>query len=159
MRSKSSFNKCNDLDLNEIKSSQCLLPSHQWKKGFFEVITLVWILQISPLSVIVFIVIEFLFHTHLKDCLSDLVEGCPPQKWQIIIVIVIIIIIKNNSNNNCIQRCSLRFFTISLLCRELSPTRTLKWPRHDRVKIGCNTLSAYHVHTLCATWYEGTDEL
>ena len=51
----------------------------------------------------------------------------------------------NNNNNNCIQRRSSRFFTNSSLRRELSPTRTLKWPRHNRVKITCNTSSAYHV--------------
>ena len=31
------------------------------------------------------------------------------------------------------------------MCRELSPTRTLKWPRHNHVKITCNTSSVYHV--------------
>ena len=36
-------------------------------------------------------------------------------------------------------------FAISSLRRELSPTRTLKWPRHNRVKITCHTSSAYHV--------------
>ena len=51
----------------------------------------------------------------------------------------------NNDNNNCIQRRSSRFFTISSLHHKLSPTRTLKWPRHNRVKIMCNTSSAYHV--------------
>ena len=49
------------------------------------------------------------------------------------------------TTTNCIQRRNLRFFTISSLHRKLSPTRTLKWPRHNRVKITCNTLSAYHV--------------
>ena len=49
------------------------------------------------------------------------------------------------NNNNCIQRCSSRFFTISSLCWELSPTHTLKWPKHNRVQITCNTLSTYHV--------------
>ena len=34
-----------------------------------------------------------------------------------------------NNSNDCIQRRSSRFFTISLLCHELSPTRTLKQPR------------------------------
>ena len=43
------------------------------------------------------------------------------------------------------KRRSSRFFTISSLRRELSPTRTLKWPRYNRVKITCNTSSAYHV--------------
>ena len=51
----------------------------------------------------------------------------------------------NNNTNNCIQVCSSRFFTISLLRRELTPTRTLKWPMRNPVKITCNTSSAYHV--------------
>ena len=51
-------------------------------------------------------------------------------------------------------------FTISSLRRELSPTRTLKWPRRNHVQITCNTSSAYHVqHVLRATWYEGTAQL
>ena len=60
--------------------------------------------------------------------------------------------INNNNNNNHhhhhhhhhhhrIQRRISRFFTISSLRRELSPTRTLKWPRHNRVK----SSSTYHV--------------
>ena len=67
----------------------------------------------------------------------------------------------NNHNNNRIQRRYSRFFTISSQCRELSPTRTLKWPRRNRVQITCNTSSAYHVQhvVLCATWYEGTAQL
>ena len=67
----------------------------------------------------------------------------------------------NNNNNSRIQRCYSRFFTISSQCRELSPTRTLKWPRRNRVQIKCNTSSAYHVQhvMLRATWYEGTGQL
>ena len=42
-----------------------------------------------------------------------------------------------------------RFFTISSQRRELSPTRTLKRPRRNRVQIMCNTSSAYHVHVSC----------
>ena len=45
---------------------------------------------------------------------------------------------------------SLRFFTISSLRREPSPTRTLKWPRRNLVQITCNTSSAHHVqHVVC----------
>ena len=51
----------------------------------------------------------------------------------------------NNNNNNCIQRRSSRFSTISLLRHELSPNRTLKWRRHNSVKIKCNTPKVYHV--------------
>ena len=67
----------------------------------------------------------------------------------------------DNNNNNRIQRRYSRFFTISSQRRELSPTRTLKWPRRNRVQITCNTLSAYHVQhvVLCATWYERTAQL
>ena len=67
----------------------------------------------------------------------------------------------NNNNNNRIQRRYSRFFTISSQRRELSPTRTLKWPRRNRVQITCNTTSAYHVQhvVLRATWYEGTAQL
>ena len=65
-----------------------------------------------------------------------------------------------NKNNNRIPRRNLRFSTISSLCRELSPTRTLKWPRRNRVQITCNTSSADHMqHVLHATWYEGTVQL
>ena len=51
----------------------------------------------------------------------------------------------NNNSNNCIQGGNLGFFTISLLRRELSPTRTLKWLGCNRAQITCNTLSTYHV--------------
>ena len=51
----------------------------------------------------------------------------------------------NNDNNNRIQRRYSRFFTISSLRRELSPTRTHKWPGRNRVQTMCNTSSAYHV--------------
>ena len=66
-----------------------------------------------------------------------------------------------SNNNNHIQRCNSRFFTISPLCRELSPTRTLMWPGRIRVQIMCNTSSAYLVQhvMLNATWYEGTAQL
>ena len=40
----------------------------------------------------------------------------------------------NNNNNNRIQRRSSRFFTISSQRRELSPTRTLKWPGRNRAQ-------------------------
>ena len=52
----------------------------------------------------------------------------------------------NNNNNSHIQRCHSRFFTISSLRREPSPTRMLKWPGHNRVQIMCNTFSAYAYH-------------
>ena len=67
----------------------------------------------------------------------------------------------NNNNNNRIQRHISRFFTISSLRRELSPTHTSKWPGRNRVQITCNTSSAYHVQNvvLRATWYKGTAQL
>ena len=55
------------------------------------------------------------------------------------------IILVCNNNNNRIQRRYSRFFTISSRRRELSPTRTLKWPGRNRVQITCNTSSVYHV--------------
>ena len=69
----------------------------------------------------------------------------------------------DNNNNKIIiacQRCNSRFFAISTLCREPSPTRTL-WPGHNHVQITCNTLSAHHVQhvMLHAAWYEGTTQL
>ena len=51
-------------------------------------------------------------------------------------------------NNNWIQRHYSRFVTISSQ-RELSLTRTLKWPGRNRVQITCNTSSAYHVQVSC----------
>ena len=67
----------------------------------------------------------------------------------------------NNNNSNCTERHNLRLFTISSLRHELSPTRTLKWPRRNRVQITCNTSSAYHVQHIVihATWYEETAQL
>ena len=42
---------------------------------------------------------------------------------------------KNSNNNNHIQRRNLRFFAISSLSCELSPTRALKWPRRNRANL------------------------
>ena len=39
---------------------------------------------------------------------------------------------------------AVRLLTISSLHRELSPTRTLKWPGHNRVEM-CNISSTCHV--------------
>ena len=85
---------------------------------------------------------------------------CWVQVLKIITLIIIttIITITKDNNNDCIQRCSLRFFTIfdciqvcrSSLCRKVPPTYTLKWPRRNRVQITCNTSSANHVqHVMC----------
>ena len=43
-----------------------------------------------------------------------------------------------SNNNTHTERCNSRFFTISSLRREPSPTCTLKWPRRNRVQITCN---------------------
>ena len=63
--------------------------------------------------------------------------------------------------NNRIHRRNSRFFTISSLRREPSPTRTLKWPGRNRMQITCNTSSVCHVQhvMLSATWCEGTARL
>ena len=55
----------------------------------------------------------------------------------------------NNNNDNRIQRRYSRFFTISSQRRELSPTRTVKWPGRNRVQITCDTSSAHHVQVSC----------
>ena len=64
-------------------------------------------------------------------------------------------------NNYRIPRHNSRFSTLSSLRHEPSPTRTLKWPRRNRVQITCNTKNAYHVQhvVLHAMWYEGTVQL
>ena len=54
----------------------------------------------------------------------------------IIIIIIIIIAFKGAAQD---------LSTISLLRRKLSPTCTLKWPKHNHVKIMCNISSAYQV--------------
>ena len=63
--------------------------------------------------------------------------------------------VANINNSNRTERRRLRFLTISSQRRELSPTRTLKWPGRNRVQITCNTPSAYHVQhvVLRATGY------
>ena len=68
---------------------------------------------------------------------------------------------RGDNNNNCISRWNSRFFTISSLRLEPSPTRTLKWPGHCCAQIMCNITSAYHMPhvVLHATWYEGTAQL
>ena len=55
-------------------------------------------------------------------------------------------------NNNIIIiafKGAIRDFLQSPHSRELSPTRTLKWPGRNRVQITCNTSSAYHVQVSC----------
>ena len=72
------------------------------------------------------------------------------------------------NNKNRIQRRNSRFFTISSLRRETSPTRTLKWPgaqfRANHVRsqrATCRVTSAHHVQyaVLRVTWFEGTAQL
>ena len=66
----------------------------------------------------------------------------------IMVIIIIIIIIDDDDDedddDNRIEITNARFSTISSLPRELSPTRTLKCPEHNRVQITCNTQSAHH---------------
>ena len=59
----------------------------------------------------------------------------------IIIIVMIIIIIVIVMLKVAVQDC----FTVSLLHRELFPTRMLKWPRRNHAQVRCNILSAYHV--------------
>ena len=58
--------------------------------------------------------------------------------YSLIIIIIIIII-------NSIQSRNSRFFTISSLRCELSPTCTLKWPGCNCVHMICNASSANHL--------------
>ena len=51
-----------------------------------------------------------------------------------------------DNNNNRIDRRSLRFLQSPHCAMNCLPTRTLKWPGHNRVQITCNISSAYHVH-------------
>ena len=74
------------------------------------------------------------------------------QTQVVVIVIVIIIAFKG----------TIRDFLQSPHCAvNRLPTCMLKWPRRNRAKITCNTLSAYHMQhvVLRATWYEGTAQL
>ena len=59
------------------------------------------------------------------------------------------------NNNNRIQRSNLRFFTISSLHHEPSPTRTLKWPERNRVQITCNTPSTCHEQRVMLSGMKG----
>ena len=51
----------------------------------------------------------------------------------------------SNNNNNRFERGSPRFFTISSLCRELSPTHMLKRLGRNWVQIMCSTSNTYHM--------------
>ena len=79
------------------------------------------------------------------SCLRDTRENYNPHHRLCILDIIY--------NNNHIQRRNSRFFTISSLCHEPSPTRTHKWLGCNRVQIMCNTFSAYHVqHVVIRVW-------
>ena len=65
----------------------------------------------------------------------------------------------NNNNHHHIQRRYSRFSTISSQRRELSPTRTLEWPRRNHVQITCYTSSAYHVQVSWCTLMSGITTL
>ena len=58
---------------------------------------------------------------------------------------------ENDDDDDRIDRQNSRFFfLVSSLCRELSPTRTLKWPRRNRVQITSSTSGGHHVeHVAC----------
>ena len=74
-------------------------------------------------------------------------------------VCVCMCVCDNSNNNNCTDRHNSRFFTISSLQREPSPTCTPKWLRRNLVQITCNTPSAYHVQhvVIHAKWYNRTE--
>ena len=76
-------------------------------------------------------------------------------------LILALIKFNNNNNNIRIHRCNSRYFTISWLHHEPSPTCMLKWARRNCVQIMCNTLSAYHVQHVMfrAMGYEWTAQL
>ena len=61
------------------------------------------------------------------------------SKEHVVVVAVVVIIIMR-----AFKGAGRDFFTTSSLHRELSPTRTRKWPRRNRVQITRNTSSAYH---------------
>ena len=52
---------------------------------------------------------------------------------------------------NALKGATPDFFTVSSLRRELSPTRSLKWPWRNRVHITCRISSAYHVQHVMMT--------
>ena len=55
----------------------------------------------------------------------------------------------DDDDDDRIERRNSRFFTISSLRRELSPTHMCKWPGRNRVEM-CNTSSVYRVqHAVC----------
>ena len=68
-----------------------------------------------------------------------------------------------NSSVNDIERRKLRFFAISSLHLELSPTPTLKWPGHIRMQITCiHTGRLSRLTTCgmsCSTRYEDSQSL
>ena len=77
-----------------------------------------------------------------RACCGNLADILPAAGWihhytqttnhhSIIIIII-----------NRIPRRNLRYFTASSLCRELSPTHTLKWPRRNHVQITCKHTEA-----------------
>ena len=81
--------------------------------------------------------------------LSPPASGYQELNSRFLLIIIIRRRIRIIYNNNRIQRRYSRFFTIYSQCHELSPTRTLKWPRRNRVQITCNTSNAYHVQVSC----------
>ena len=97
-------------------------------------------------------------HDMLQDCQfhtqpSFKVKRHEDAKILLIVIMIAIIIITFKG--------TIRFLTISLLHRELSPTRMLKWPGRYHVQITCNTSSTYHMQhvDLRATWYDRTAQL
>ena len=65
----------------------------------------------------------------------------------------------NNNNNNRIQKHSSRFFTITSLCCEPSPTCTFKWPAQSCANHVQHIKCLLRATCVSATWYEGAAQL
>ena len=91
-----------------------------------------------------FLLIRFVCSRHVK-----INKNVSPRERALSLSRFLDVRYNNNNNNNRIQRRYSKFFIISSQCRELSPTRTLKWPGRNSVQITCNTSSAYHVQVSC----------
>ena len=72
---------------------------------------------------------------------------------------IIITIALNNTNNNRTERRKSRFFTISSLRRDLSPTCKFRWSWRNREHSRATYRALITCDMSCATRYEGTAQL